>query len=73
MNSRMGSDESVEIAKAKTCAIVRAADGVDDQRSRRNLVGAEDFRAIHLALSVEPDQPLAHGFAAGGRHFCSLA
>ncbi len=67
VNPRMGSDEGVEIAKTESCAMVRAANRPDDQRSGRTFVGAENLRAIDFTLAVETDKPRTHGATSQGR------
>ena len=66
VDSRMRGHESFKIAEMETCPRVGAADGANYQRSGGNLVGSKNLRAIHLTLTVEPDQPRAHRIARRG-------
>ena len=54
------SHKSRQIAKVKSCAIVRTANHPHRQRPRGRLISAKDLAAFNLPLSIQPDQALPH-------------
>ena len=69
----MHRNESIEIAEMEARALVGTADRADYQRSGRHFVCSENFRAIHLTLAVETDEPRAYSIAGQGRRFGDFA
>src|SRR5450631_1798079 len=69
----MRGNESIEIAKMEARTLVGTADCADYQRSGWNCVGSENFRAVHLTLAIQTDEPCSHRAAGQRRRFSDLA